>query len=187
MANTDRLDIILFGATGFTGKRTIPQLTKLIRTEKLSLTWGVAGRSEKKLKEALLEMEEKTGTSRQFLISLTLKSSIVIGEDYSKIPIICADVEDAKSLEKMTASARIIINTVGPYRFFGERVIEACIKSGTNHVDVSGEPYYIELMQLKYHEAAKEKGIYLISACGLDSIPADLGVVFLQKNFQGII
>lgn len=61
MSNSDRLDIIIFGATGFTGKRTIPQLTKLIKEEKLALTWGIAGRSEAKLKQALTEMQQKTG------------------------------------------------------------------------------------------------------------------------------
>lgn len=87
----------------------------------------------------------------------------------------------------MTASARIIINIVGPYIFYGERVVTACLKSGTHHVDVSGEPQYMEFIQLKYHEAAKNRGIYLVSACGFDSIPVDLGVVFLQKNFYGRI
>lgn len=96
-----------------------------------------------------------------------------------------ADIDDMESLERMTASAKIIINAVGPYRFYGERVIQACIKSGTHHVDVSGEPQFMETMQLKYHDVAKEKGIYIISACGFDSIPADLGAVFLQKNFEG--
>ncbi|KRT79281.1 hypothetical protein AMK59_6690 [Oryctes borbonicus] len=167
MSSENRLDIVIFGATGFTGKRTIPQLTKLLKSDNLSLTWGVAGRSEEKLKSALLEMQQKTG------------------EDYSKIPVIIADIDDKESIEKMTAAARMIINTVGPYRFYGERVVEACVKSGTHHVDVSGEPQYMENMELKYHKAAKEKGIYLVSACGFDSIPADMGVIFMQKNFEG--
>ncbi|GJQ68961.1 hypothetical protein Trydic_g6146 [Trypoxylus dichotomus] len=169
MSNENRLDIIIFGATGFTGKRTIPQLTTLIKSENLSLTWGVAGRSEQKLKNALLEMQQQTG------------------EDYTKIPLIIADIDNKESIEKMTAAARIIINAVGPYRFYGERVVDACVKSGTHHVDVSGEPQYMETIQLKYHKAAAEKGIYLVSACGFDSIPADMGVVFLQKNFQGTL
>lgn len=108
-----------------------------------------------------------------------------VGEDYSNIPIIFADLDDPESIEKMTASARIIINAVGPYRFYGEQVIAACVKTGTHHVDISGEPQFMDLMQLKYHEAAQAKGIYLVSACGFDSIPADMGVIFLQKNFEG--
>lgn len=87
----------------------------------------------------------------------------------------------------MARQARIIINCVGPYRFFGEPVVKACVEEGTHHVDVSGEPQYIEAMALKYHKQAEEKGIYIISACGFDSIPSDLGVVFLQKEFNGTV
>lgn len=82
---------------------------------------------------------------------------------------------------------QVIVNTCGPYRFFGEPVVEACIKAGTHHVDVSGEPQYMENMQLKYDQAAMAKNVYIISACGFDSIPADLGTVFVEKNFNGVI
>lgn len=184
---TNRLDIIIFAATGFTGKRTIPQLTKLIKGEKLSLTWGIAGRSEDRLKQALSEMEKKTGKYLFYLCILFgwFILILLLGEDYSQIPIILADVNDIESIENMTARAKVIINAVGPYRFFGERIVKACVKTGTHHVDVSGEPQFLETIQLKYHEAAKEKGIFLISACGLDSIPGDLGVIFMQQNFEG--
>lgn len=59
------------------------------------------------------------------------------------------------------------------------------INAGTHHVDVSGEPQFMERMQLEYNELAREKGVYIVSACGFDSIPADMGVVYLEKNFQG--
>lgn len=59
------------------------------------------------------------------------------------------------------------------------------VDAGTHHVDVSGEPYYMELMQLKYDDLAREKGVYVVSACGLDSIPADLGVKYFEDNFDG--
>lgn len=163
----DRLDIIIFGASGFTGKHTIPYVYKFSQSDGRSLTWGVAGRSEEKLKETLQEVSKK------------------IEADLSKIPIITADIDDEESLRKMAGRAKIIINCCGPYRFYGEPVVKACVEAGTNHVDVSGEPEFVESMQLKYHESAKEKGVYIISTCGFDSIPADLGVVYLQKNFEG--
>lgn len=87
----------------------------------------------------------------------------------------------------MTAQSRIIINCCGPYRFYGEPLIKACIETGTHQVDVTGEPHYMEYIQLKYHKAAQEKGIYIVSSCGFDCIPGDLGVVFMQKNFKGIL
>lgn len=77
------------------------------------------------------------------------------------------------------------MNTCGPYRFYGEAVVKACITAGTHHVDVSGEPQYMERMQLEYNDLAREKGVYVISACGFDSIPADLGTVFLENHFDG--
>lgn len=164
-----RLDIILFGASGFTGKYCIGEIHRLSKANGKSLTWGIAGRSEAKLKEALSESQEK------------------IGQDLSSTPIIIADVKDYESLTKMTAQARVVINCCGPYRFFGEPVIKACIETGTHQVDVTGEPQYMESVQLNYHKAAQEKGIYIVSSCGFDSIPADLGVVFLQKNFEGTL
>lgn len=165
MAN--RLDIIIFGASGFTGKHTIPYVYKLAQTEGRSLSWGVAGRSEEKLKTILQEIGKNLET------------------DFSSIPIITADVKDEESLKKMAERARIIINCCGPYRFYGEPVVKACIEAGTHHVDVSGEPQYMETIQLKYSKAAEEKGVYVISACGFDSIPTDMGVVFLQEKFEG--
>jgi len=137
--------------------------------EEKGLTWGVAGRSASRLKAALKEMAEK------------------FDADLSEVPIIIADVRDDESLKRMTARARIILNYIGPYRFFGEQVIKACLETQTHHVDVSGEPQYMEKMQLKYHELALEKGVYIVSACGYDSIPMDMGVIFLQKEFQGTL
>ncbi|RZC41634.1 saccharopine dehydrogenase-like [Asbolus verrucosus] len=163
------LDIIIFGATGFTGKHTIPIVSKFSKTNGRHLTWGVAGRSEKKLKNFLSQCEKEAGTS------------------LNDVPVIIADVEDEDSLNAMARKARIIINCCGPYRFYGEPVVKACVEEGTHHVDVSGEPQYMEKMQLKYHKLAQEKGIYIISACGVDSIPTDLGLVFLQQKFTGTV
>lgn len=87
----------------------------------------------------------------------------------------------------MASSARLIINCCGPFHLYGEQVVKACIESGTSHVDVSGEPQYMEGMQVKYHQAARDKGIYIISACGMDSIPSELGLIFLQREFEGTL
>ncbi|KAG8238949.1 hypothetical protein J437_LFUL018699 [Ladona fulva] len=161
-----RLDIIIYGATGFTGRYTVEEMTKLA-AEKPSLTWGISGRNKTKLEDLIKEISEKTG------------------KDLSNLPVVVANNDDEDSLCEMAAKARVIVNCVGPYRFYGEPVIKACIASGTHHVDVSGEPQYMERMQLEYHEASKAKGIYIVSACGFDSIPADLGVVFFSQKFGG--
>lgn len=80
---------------------------------------------------------------------------------------------------------KIVVNCCGPYRFYGEIVVKACIEAGTHHVDISGEAQFIEGMMVKYHDLAKEKKAYVISACGFDSIPGEMGVVFAERNFPG--
>ena len=105
--------------------------------------------------------------------------------DIENVPIIVADLKDEESLKKMTEQAKVLVNCCGPYRFYGEPVVKACIATRTHQVDVSGEPQYIESMQLKYDKAAQDAGIYIISACGFDSIPCDLGIIFAQQKFDG--
>ncbi|KAL3286801.1 hypothetical protein HHI36_001294 [Cryptolaemus montrouzieri] len=166
----EKLDIILFGVTGFTGKHTVKYLHKFASAKGRHLTWAVAGRNETKIHTILDNVVNETND-----------------KTLSKIPIILADVLDANSIQLMVSKARLIINCCGPYRFFGEIVVEACVEAGTHHVDVSGEPYFMETMELKYHDKAKEKGIYIVSACGFESIPSDLGAVFLQNNFEGTL
>ncbi|XP_018320675.1 saccharopine dehydrogenase-like oxidoreductase [Agrilus planipennis] len=165
----ERLDIVIFGATGFTGKRCIPEIVKFSKVNGRTLTWGIAGRSEQKLKDVLEEMEK------------------VIAKDLKSIPVIVADIKDEESLKQMTAKAKVILNCCGPYRFFGEPVIKACVETGTHQLDVTGESQYMDQIQLKYGDACKEKGIYIVSACGFDSIPADLGVIFLENKFEGTL
>lgn len=164
--STERpLDVIIFGATGFTGKYTIYEGIKLLD----GLKWGVAGRSKEKLAQVLKEIGAKAG------------------KDLSETPTVVADVKNPDSLKKMAEQCRIVVNCCGPYRFYGEPVVKACVEAGTHHVDVSGEPQYMERMQLQYNEQAQEKGVYVVSACGFDSIPADLGTVFLEKEFDGTV
>lgn len=161
----ERLDVIIFGASGFTGKYTVYEAVSVLK----DLRWGIAGRNREKLQKVLKDMGAKAN------------------KDLSDIPIFIADVDNQTSLLKMARACRIVVNTTGPYRFYGEKVVRACIEAGTHHVDVSGEPQYMETMQLKFNELAKERGVYVISACGFDSIPADMGTVFVEKNFDGVV
>lgn len=165
MSTQRELDVIIFGASGFTGKYTIYEGIKLLE----GLKWGIAGRSRDKLNKILKEVEKKAD------------------KDLSETPIVIADVKDPESLKKMAEQCKIVINCCGPYRFYGEPVVKACIEAGTHHVDVSGEPQYMERMQLQYHDKAQEKGVYVVSACGFDSIPADMGTVFLEQQFDGTV
>lgn len=161
----ERLDVVIFGATGFTGKYAVLEAVTILKNMK----WGVAGRNKEKLEQLIKATAERTKA------------------DLSQVPIIVADVNDEKSLQEMAEKCKVVVNCCGPYRFYGEPVVKACINAGTHHVDVSGEPQYMESMQLEYNDLAKEKGVYVISACGFDSIPADLGIAFLENHFDGVV
>ncbi|XP_012280776.1 saccharopine dehydrogenase-like oxidoreductase [Orussus abietinus] len=158
-----RLDLVIFGATGFTGKHAVKEVNRIAKEK--SLSWGIAGRRKEALEAVLKEY----------------------ASDSENIPIILADLKDEDGIKKMVEQAKVIINCCGPYRFYGEPIVKACIAAGTHHVDVSGEPQYMERMQLEYNKAAQEAGVYVISACGFDSIPCDLGIIFTQQKFNGEI
>jgi len=160
MAN-DRLDIIIFGATGYTGKYAVKNMTHICKEQKIK--FGIAGRRKEALDAVVKEF----------------------ASDIEDVPIILADVKDEESLKKMTERARVLITCCGPYRFYGEPVIKSCIATRTHYVDVTAEEQFMEKMQLKYNEAAKEAGIYVVTACGFDCIPSDLGVIFTQQKFGG--
>ncbi|OAD56155.1 Saccharopine dehydrogenase-like oxidoreductase [Eufriesea mexicana] len=158
-----RLDFVIFGATGFTGKYAVKVAAQLAKEKKMK--FGVSGRRKQALEAVVKEF----------------------ASDIEDVPILIADLKDQESLKNMTAQAKVLVNCSGPYRFYGEPVIKACIATHTHQVDVSGEPQYIESICLKYNKEAEEAGIYIVSACGFDSIPCDLGIIFAQQQFKGEI
>jgi short subunit dehydrogenase-like uncharacterized protein len=101
------------------------------------------------------------------------------------VTVVVCDTNDQGSLEAMAAKAKVVLNCVGPYRFHGEKVVEACLKSGAHHLDISGEPAFLEKVQLKFHDEAKDKGLYVVGSCGFDSIPCDMGQVYLSEKMGG--
>nr|XP_042900273.1 saccharopine dehydrogenase-like oxidoreductase isoform X1 [Parasteatoda tepidariorum] len=166
--NEDReFDIIIFGATGYTGQYVIEELAHT--SVSTNTKWAVAGRNKDKLSQSIEIVQGYLGE----------------GINIGNIPIIEADVKDVSSLSSMCKRCKLVINCVGPYKLFGEPVIQACIENGTHHVDLSGEMKYLEETQMKYFNAAREKRIYIVGACGFDSIPADYGLTVLKENFPG--
>ena len=144
-------DIVLFGATGFVGELTAEYFAeKAPGGARLAL----AGRSADKL-EALRERLERPGWG-----------------------VVVADVTDESSMERLARAARVVISTVGPYRQYGEPLVAACAAAGTDYLDLTGESEFVDLMYLRYHEAAKQSGARLVHSCGFDSIPYDLGALF---------
>lgn len=160
-----KFDFILFGATGFTGKYCLFEATKILS----GYSFAVAGRSKAKLENVLEEMGNE------------------FGKDLTPLPIVIADVQDYPSLLKMAQQCRVLINCCGPYRFYGAAVVRACLEAGTDHVDVTGEPQFMEKMQLEHDKQAQEKGVYVVSACGYDSIPSEMGLLFAEQQFPGTL
>lgn len=164
MSNSREFDVIVFGASGFTGAFVVEDI---LRSNKGKFSWAVGGRSAEKLKETLNQVAK------------------TLGDDSAKsIPIVIADTSDDASLRAICKRCKVLIDCVGPYRFYGESVVRACINEGTDFVDISGEPQYLETIALKYNKEAEEKGIYIVNTCGFDSIPADLGTHFAAKQFD---
>lgn len=158
-------DFIIFGATGFTGKYCLFEASRIFS----GYRWAVAGRSRAKLEAVLEEMGNE------------------FGKDLTTVPIVIADVDNVSSLQAMAQQCRVVINCCGPYRFYGEPVVRACIEAGTDHVDVTGEPQFMERMQLEYDQKAKEKNVYVVSACGYDSIPTEMGLLYAEQQFPGTL
>ncbi|KAK7080206.1 hypothetical protein SK128_023796 [Halocaridina rubra] len=171
LAAGQRYDLVIFGATGFTGQYVVEEVARVAQAEeaqrKVPLTWAIAGRSQNKLHDALTTARKETGLSLE------------------NVGVILADVSDQESINQMAAQSTVIINCVGPYQRWGEQVVKACIENGASHVDISGEPQFLEGMQLLYHKEAEESGVYIVGACGYDSIPAEMGLTHMIKNFKG--
>ncbi|XP_061820291.1 saccharopine dehydrogenase-like oxidoreductase [Nerophis lumbriciformis] len=164
--------LVVFGASGFTGQFVVEEVARTVSEgPRGNLKWAVAGRSKQKLEQVLEQAASVLG-----------KPELRTGVD-----IIVADVEEPDSLAAMCKQAVIVLNCVGPYRFFGEPVVKACVENGAHHLDISGEPQFLEGMQLNYHNQASDKGVYIIGSCGFDSIPADMGVLYTREQFKGTL
>ena len=159
MNDTDKLDLIVFGATGFTGKLVCEYLSKTYGTDE-NIHWGIAGRNRDKLN--------------------ALTAELGLGD----IPLFIVDVEDKASLDAMASACKVVLNTAGPYAKYGSNVVESCARLGTDHVDLNGEPLWMYEVLNQYEGIARESGARIVFSCGFDSIPTDLGVQFLQEQAQ---
>ncbi|MBO4210237.1 saccharopine dehydrogenase family protein [Micromonospora echinofusca] len=153
-------DVVLFGATGFTGALTAEYLA---RHAPASLRWALAGRNPDKL-----------AALRDRLAA--------IDPACADLPLLTADTTDAGSLRRVAESARVVATTVGPFVSYGEPLVAACAGAGTDYLDITGEPEFVDLMYLRYQETAVASGARLVHACGFDSVPHDLGVWYTVRH-----
>lgn len=161
-------DIIVFGGTGFTGEHVVRELFLTAASEEIS--WAIAGRSLQKMRQTLQSISDALAIN-----------------DFTEIGMVIADIHDTESIKSMCERAKLVINCVGPYFLLGRPVIEGCLAAKCHYLDISGEPLFMEQMEADYHQKAEDLGIVIVSACGFDSIPADIGVRFAQIHFPGIL
>jgi short subunit dehydrogenase-like uncharacterized protein len=159
-ASDRELDVVLFGATGFTGRLTAEYLAHHAPD---GLRWGLAGRTQAKLEGVRDELA-------------------TIDDALGDLPLLRADVTDDVSLKDVANRSRVVITTVGPYLQYGEPVVAACAEAGTDYVDLTGEPEFVDKAYLAHHTTAQQTGARLVHACGFDSVPHDLGAYFTVQR-----
>src|SRR5690348_6065100 len=160
--SSQEFDIVVYGATGFTGQLVAEYLAAHYKNDK-QLKWAMAGRSLEKLK--------------------TVRDAIGAPAD---TPLIVADAADAASLREMAEQTRSVITTVGPYQLYGEELLAACVATGTDYFDLCGEPIWMRQMIDKYEAAAKASGARIVFSCGFDSVPFKLGTFFVQEEARRV-
>ncbi|NND83345.1 MAG: saccharopine dehydrogenase [Gammaproteobacteria bacterium] len=160
MAQNKELGIIVYGATGYTGRLVCEYLYKQYGVGG-DVSWAMAGRSQQKLEQVRDEM----GIS-------------------SEVPLIVADAGTPSSIDDMVRRTSVVLTTVGPYQLYGSDLVRACAEAGTDYVDLCGEPGWMHEMIAAHDEAAKASGARIVFSCGFDSVPFDLGVLFLQQQAE---
>ncbi|GHA05371.1 saccharopine dehydrogenase [Arenicella chitinivorans] len=157
---TRTYDVVVWGATGFTGQWVAKHLFD--RYSKKQLRWAIAGRNEEKLRQV-----------RHF-----------IGDAKESVDLLIADSADQASLTAMAEVTKVIISTVGPYSDYGSLLVKVCAMVGTDYVDLAGEVPWMRDMIDEYSEYASKSGARIVHSCGFDSIPSDMGTFYIQQHAQ---
>jgi short subunit dehydrogenase-like uncharacterized protein len=157
MGRQREFDLILWGATGFTGQLVAKYLfDKFGSTGKLR--WAIAGRSLKKLQRVRMQHAD------------------------ASLAIILADSMDEASLSSMVQRTKVVCTTVGPYSIYGLSLVSNCVQHNTHYCDLCGEVPWMRKVIDTYHDQASQNGTKIVHCCGFDSIPSDLGVYFAQQS-----
>jgi len=159
-------DLVVFGASGFTGRLVAEYLLENYGSAG-ALDWAMAGRNLSKLESVRREL----------------------GEGAADVPLLVADSDDPESLRQLVAQTRVVATTVGPYALHGSSLVEACATTGTHYCDLTGEVHWMRRMIDAHHDTALRSGARIVHTCGFDSLPSDLGVLWLQREMlaqQGV-
>ena len=143
-------DVVLFGASGFTGRQTVAYFT---RHAPPGLRWAIAGRDRSKL--------EALGAG---------------------VDVLVADSADQSSIDSMVGATRVLLTTAGPFAKYGTPVVDACVRLGTDYVDITGETFWVQELVTRYHDLATANGVRIVPCCGFDSVPSDLAAFLLASH-----
>lgn len=157
-----KFDIVVYGATGYTGQLVAEYLAAHYLGEGAP-TWAMAGRSKDKLE--------------------SVRDAIGAPAD---TPLIVADAADPASLRAMVDRAALVVTTVGPYQLYGSDLLAACVASGTDYMDLCGEPIWLKQMIDRHEAAARKSGARVMFSCGFDSVPFELGAFFVQEEARRV-
>ena len=148
-------DIIVYGATGFTGKLCARYLSENAK----DIKWAIAGRNKKKLED--------------------IKKDLSLDVD-----IFIAESNDEDALDNITLNTQVVLSTAGPFHRYSSKLVKSCVKNSSDYVDITGEFFWIREMIDLHHKEASSKGVRIIPACGYDSIPSDLGTFFASSKIK---
>jgi short subunit dehydrogenase-like uncharacterized protein len=157
MSQNRKFGVVVYGATGYTGRLVCEYLNNQYGVNG-DVKWAMAGRSERKL----VQVRDEMGIP-------------------SDVPFVIADAENPESVKQMVNSTQVVLTTVGPYQKYGSDLVRECSETGTDYVDLCGEPAWMHEMIAAHGETAKASGARIVFSCGFDSVPFDLGIYFLQK------
>ena len=162
MKSPSKFDLVVYGATGFTGQLVAEYLAAHYKDD-TRLRWAMAGRSLDKLK--------------------SVRDAVGAPADTA---LIMADAGDEASLKAMVDQTSAVLSTVGPYQLYGSELVAACAASGTDYLDLCGEPVWMRQMIDAHEAAAKSSGARIVFSCGFDSLPFELGAFYVQEEARRV-
>eukprot|EP00210_Caulerpa_lentillifera_P002009 g1926.t1 len=156
------VSVLVWGATGVTGRRVCHQLASLYQNQ---VTWAIAGRSQSKLENLRAELQ-------------------TVNRSCKDLPILVADIKDRSSVAEMVKQSKLVLACAGPFPLYSDIVVECCVEEGRHFLDVTGETLWVRTVIDRFHDVAKSKNVKIVNCCGFDSVPADIGTLFLVKKIR---
>ncbi|MBE9017463.1 saccharopine dehydrogenase NADP-binding domain-containing protein [Chroococcidiopsidales cyanobacterium LEGE 13417] len=150
-------DVVLYGASGFTGKQTVQYFAQQVVPGEVR--WAIAGRNREKLEQ--------------------VKAQVGVNVD-----VLVADSQDETAIDNIVSQTRVLLNTAGPFALYGNKIVDACVRFKTHYVDITGETPWVKELCDRYHDRAATDGTRIIPCCGFDSVPSDLGTYLIVRYIQ---